>query len=66
MKVGDAVLAKVNNGQWVPCEVIEIIGDIVVCSGGEERRRANLDGRRPVGVGLSRQLVKKSISVKTD
>jgi hypothetical protein len=63
MDVGDAVLAKVNNGQWVPCEVIEIIGDIVVCSGGEERRRANLEGRRPVGVGLNRQLVKPIVTV---
>jgi hypothetical protein len=58
MKAGDAVLAKVNGGQWTPCQVIDIIGQTVVVSGQQEREWAQSDGRAPVGVGLPRQLVK--------
>jgi hypothetical protein len=65
MKIGDAVLAKVNGGLFVPCEVIDLKGDIVVVSGEEERRRAQAEGRNPIGVGLSRELVKHNKMVKT-
>lgn len=59
MKIGDVVLAEVNGGKLVPCQVIDIKGDIVVVSGEEERRRAQADGRSPIGVGLHRDLVKE-------
>jgi hypothetical protein len=64
MKIGDRVLAHVNNGSWTPCDVIDIKGDIVIVSGAEEQTRARQSGRRPIGVGLSAKLVKKNNVVK--
>jgi urease beta subunit len=64
MKIGDRVVAQVNSGSWHPCQVIAIKGDIVVVSGDEEQRRARQSGRRPIGVGLHRHLVRKNNVVK--
>lgn len=64
MKIGEQVLAHVNNGSWCQCQVVDIKGDIVVVSGEEEQRRARQSGRRPIGVGLSRHMVKKNNVVK--
>jgi len=64
MKIGDRVLAHVNNGSWSPCQVIAITGDIVVVSGDEEQRRARQSGRRPIGVGLHRHMVRETNMVK--
>lgn len=60
MKIGDTVLANVNDGQWCKAQVIVIKDDIVVVSGEEERRRAAQSGRRPIGVGLPQEMVKES------
>lgn len=60
MKIGDAVLANVNDGQWCKAQVIAIKGDVVIVSGEEERRRTAQSGRRPIGVGLPPKLVKES------
>jgi hypothetical protein len=64
MKIGDRVLAQVNGGSWCSCQVIAFKGDIVVVSGDEEQRRARQSGRRPVGVGLRRHLVRENKLVK--
>jgi hypothetical protein len=65
MKIGDDVLAKVNGGSLVPCQIIGIKGDIVIVSGEEERRRAKAEGRSPIGVGLASNLVNATRTVKT-
>ena len=59
MKIGDTVLAFVNDGEWVEAQVIDIIGNIVVVSGDEERQRCALVNREPVGVGMRRQRLKE-------
>jgi len=64
MKIGDRVVAQVNSGSWSPCQVVAIKGDIVVVSGDEEQRRARQSGRRPIGVGLHRHMVRKTNLVK--
>jgi urease beta subunit len=64
MKIGDRVLAQVNNGSWQPCQIIAIKGDIVIVSGDEEQRRVRQSGRCPVGVGLHRHMVRENNVVK--
>jgi hypothetical protein len=52
MTVGETVLARVNGGQFVECEVVEIHGDMVRVSGLAEIALVRELGRSPLGIAF--------------